>query len=227
MASTLAKTFHSVLEFTGTRPRWVIARIPIDLKKAWPQWRSRRVHGEINGFAFHTALLPVAGGGHVLVVNRRMQVAAKATAGAKVTIRLEPNLAKPVIAEPKELMSALKGERRLRKWFDNLSPSMRKGISGFVDQAKGAETRAMRAERVTESLMLAMEGEEEPPPILRAAFLRQPQAQTGWNAMTPLQRRQHLLGIFLLQTVEGRESRAAKAVDDALRVARKIAGNHD
>jgi hypothetical protein len=69
--------------------------------------------------------------------------------------------------------------------------------------------------------MLAMEGEHEPPPILRAAFLRQPQAREGWNAMTPTQRRNHLLGIFYVQTVEGRERRAAMAIEDALRVATK------
>ena len=38
---------------------------------------------------------------------------------------------------------------------------MRKGIGAFVDQAKGIETRKLRAARMAESLMLAMEGEEE------------------------------------------------------------------
>jgi uncharacterized protein YdeI (YjbR/CyaY-like superfamily) len=82
----------------------------------------------------------------------------------------------------------------------------------------------VRAEQVAESLMLAMEGEEYPPPILRAAFQAQPLALQGWNAMTPTQRRNHLLGIFYVQTVEGRQRRTAKAVDDALRVARIKAG---
>ena len=39
--------------------------------------------------------------------------------------------------------------------------------------------------------------------------------------MTPTQRRNHLLGIFYVQTVEGREKRAAKAVEEALQAARK------
>jgi len=34
---------------------------------------------------------------------------------------------------------ALKEDRRLRRWFDALSPSMRKGLGNLVDQAKGAE----------------------------------------------------------------------------------------
>lgn len=225
MTQSTMKTFSALLEPTGTRLHWVIARIPADLKKAWPRWRSRRVCGQINGFAFRTSLFPAsAGEGHVLLVNKQMQAGAKARAGDKVQIRLEPDLEEHVVAIPKELQNALKGDRRLRRWFDALSPSIRKGFGSFVDQAKGIETREERAARMAESLMLAMEGEEEVPPILRAAFLRQPRAQEGWNAMTPTQRRTHLLGIFYVQTVGGREKRAAKAVEDALTVARRADG---
>jgi hypothetical protein len=74
---------------------------------------------------------------------------------------------------------------------------------------------------MAESLMLAMEGEVEPPPILRAAFQRQPESRHGWDLMTSTQRRNHLLGIFYAQTVEGRERRAAKAMESCLAVARR------
>jgi len=223
MSTSTSKTFRAVLEPTGTRLRWVIARVPVDLKKAWPTWRSRRVRGEINGFAFQTSLFPgPQGEGHVLLVNKQMQAGARAKPGETVRIRLEPDLdEQAAVPLPKELVSALKADRRLRRWFDALSPSMRKWIGAFVDEAKGMETRKLRASRMAESLLLAMEGEEEPPPILRAAFLRQPQAREGWNAMTPTRRRNHLLGIFYVQTVEGRERRAAKAVEEALEAARK------
>jgi hypothetical protein len=70
--------------------------------------------------------------------------------------------------------------------------------------------------------LLTLEGESEPPPVLLAAFLRQPLARAGWEAMTPVQRRGHLLGIFHYQTVESRERRAGKAVEEALRVAKKV-----
>jgi uncharacterized protein YdeI (YjbR/CyaY-like superfamily) len=161
---------------------------------------------------------------YVLLVNKRMQTGAKAKVGDRVQIRLEPDMEEPVVTLPKELIDALKGDRRLRGWFDGISPSRRKGIGNFVDQAKSAETREMRAEKMAESLMLAMEGALEAPPILRAAFQRQPQAKSGWDAMTPTQRRNHLLGIFYVQTVDGRERRVAKAIEDAMRVARKKRG---
>jgi uncharacterized protein YdeI (YjbR/CyaY-like superfamily) len=219
-SKTSPQSFSCVLQATSTRPRWVLARIPVDLKAAWPGWRTRRVHGTINGFAFRTALFPRTGGGYALVVNRKMQAGAGATTGSRVKIRLEPEMELRDETIPAELSAALRAGRGLKRWFERLSPSMRKGIGAFVDQAKGLETRKMRAERMAETLLLAMEGEQEPPPILRAAFQRQPLAEAGWRAMTPIQRRNHLFGIFYAQTARGREKRAAQALEDAVRVAR-------
>jgi hypothetical protein len=218
----LGKSFRATLETTGTSLRWVIARVPVDLKKAWPMWKSRRVFGEINGCPFKTALIPgTKGQGHVLIVNKKMQFGARARAGNRALIKLWPDLGEVVIDLPPEFARILKSNRALKKWFESMSPSMRKGFSNFIADAKTTETRQKRAESMAESLMLAMEGELEPPPILRAAFQRQPEARRGWDLMTPTQRKHHLLGIFYPQTVEGRERRAAKAVESCLAVARR------
>ena len=163
------------------------------------------------------------GGGHFLLVNKKMQAGAKAKVGEKVRIRLEPDLEERPTLMPVELERELKGDRQLRKWFDAMSPSMRREIGKWVDEAKGAETRKKRAEKMAERLLLAMEGEQEPPPVLRAAFQQQPRALMGWTKLTPTQRRNHLLGIFYYETVEARERRAAKAVEEALRAAEKNA----
>ena len=72
--------------------------------------------------------------------------------------------------------------------------------------------------------MLAREGERITPPILEAAFLRQPKAREGWRAMTPVQRRGHLMGIFYYQSPESRQKRAQKTVEEAMRIAGKKAG---
>lgn len=217
-----AKTLEAVLEEAGRRPRFVVARLDgATLRKAWPAWTDRRVQGQINGFAFRTTLLSAKKGAElVLLVNRKMQAGAKAGLGDRVHLRLEPDEANgPEV--PEELTDALKSERALQRWFAALSPSMRKGIGGYVDQAKSAAKRQERAARMTESLMLAMEGERELPPLLRVAFERAPGAAAGWRAMTPLQRRNHLLGIFYVQTVDGRERRAEKAAEAALRMAER------
>jgi uncharacterized protein YdeI (YjbR/CyaY-like superfamily) len=222
VSSKLEKSFRAPLEATGTALRWVIARVPIDLKKAWPMWKSRRVFGEINGFAFKTALIPATKGqGHVLIVNKKMQAGARVRAGERALIKLTPDLGELVIDLPPEFAKILKSDRALKEWFETISPSMRKGLVNLIADAKSTETRQKRAEAMAESLMLAMEGEVEPPPILRAAFQRQPEARRGWDLMTATQRRNHLLGIFYSQTVDGRERRAAKAIESCLAVARR------
>ena len=154
-----------------------------------------------------------------------MQAGARATVGSKVRIRLEPDMEERAAVVPPELTLALKDDRQLRKWFDGLSYSMRREIGEWTTEPKTAEGRQKRAEAMAERRLLTLEGEIDPPPILKAAFLRQPQARKGWEAMTAVQRRNQLLAIFYYQSAEARERRAAKVVEEALRVARKGASN--
>jgi uncharacterized protein YdeI (YjbR/CyaY-like superfamily) len=219
------KAFRAVLEPISNGLGWIVARIPFDIAKAWPKRRGTRVRGEINGFPFRTALFPYPGGDDkMLLVNKRMQKGANARPGSTVEIRLEPDFEERPALMPAELDRALKGDRRLRKWFDGLGEYTRRMLCAMVAEAKSPEIRQKRAEEMAERLLLTLEGELETPPILRTAFQRQPLAEAGWKGMTEAQRRGHLLGIFYYRTAAGRENRAAKAVDEALRVARKKRG---
>ena len=205
---------------------WVVARIPFDVKAAWPVRKGLRVRGEIAGLAFRSALRPYAGGGHFLLVNRKMQAAATTEVGARVRIKLEPDLEERLAVMPPELAKALKGDRRLRKWFDGLNDYTRRVICALVGEAKTADARERKAEQMAEWMLLTLEGEidpTDPPPILRAAFQREPLARVGWETMSAARRRKHLWGIFHLQTTEARERRVAQAVEDAVGVARRSA----
>jgi uncharacterized protein YdeI (YjbR/CyaY-like superfamily) len=222
MSKSAAKTFTALLEPDGTQLRWGIARVPFDIAKVWPERRGRRVRGDIEGFQFRTSLFPdPRGTGQILLVNKQMQAGAQARAGTKVRIRLEPDLEERPTIIPAELAKIFKCDRALRKWFDELSPSMRREIGKWVDEVKGEAVRQKRAEKIAERMMLAMEGEHAPPPILRQLFQREPKAQAGWNLLTPTQRRNQLLGIFYYETVEARERRAQKAVELALQAYEK------
>lgn len=219
------RTFRALLESQSSGLRWVYARIPFDPEKAWPERRGTRVRGQINGFAFRTALFSHPDGtGKMLLVNKKMQAGAKARPGAMVEICIEPDFEERPALMPPELEKALKGDRRLRKWFDGLGEYTRRTFCNMVAQVKDPAIRVKRAGQTAEQLLLALEGELETPPILRAAFMRQPQAEAAWKAMTEAQRRGHLLGIFYYQTAQGRENRAAKAIEEALRLARKRSG---
>ena len=223
MPKSVAKTFTAVLEPLRNGLGWVVARVPFDIRKTWPERKGFRVRGEIAGFAFRSALRPYTGGGHFLRVNRKMQAAAQATVGSKVRIRLEPDLEERLAVLPPELAQAMKGDRRLRKWFDGLNDYTRRVICALVSDAKSGDARERKAEQMAEWMLLTLEGELDLPPILKAAFQRQPLARVGWETMSPSRRRNHLWGIFHLQTAEARERRVAQAVEDAVGVARRAA----
>jgi uncharacterized protein YdeI (YjbR/CyaY-like superfamily) len=213
----MRKTFTAMLEPDGTALKWTIARIPFDVAKVWPGRKGRKVRGKIEGFAFRTTLVSYPHGkGAVLIVNRQMRAALRVRQGDKVRIWLEPDLEEREILVPKELKRELSSDRTLRKWYEALSDSMRREIGKWADEPKSPESRKKRAAKMAERLMQAMEGEQEPPPVLKAIFQRQPRAREAWFALTPVQRRNHLLGIFYYETVEGRERRAAKAIEKAL-----------
>lgn len=228
MSPSTVKSFIAVLEPLQTGLGWVVARIPFDIAKAWPVRRGNRVRGQIAGFMFRTSLMAYSrGGGHFLLINKKMQAAARAGVGSKVKIQLEPDLEERAAVMPPELAQALKEDRRLRKWFDGLGEARRRDVGKWVMEPKSKASRESRAAQMAEWLLLTLEGELDPPPILKAAFMRQPQAQLGWDAMSTARRRNHLLGIFHLQTAEARERRAARAIEDALVVARRSRGGDE
>jgi uncharacterized protein YdeI (YjbR/CyaY-like superfamily) len=212
--------FRSLLKPDGTNLKWVIAQVPFAPAKVWKTRNRMRVKGTINGFAFRTSLFGSAEKGYVILVNKTMQKGAQAYVGDLAEFTLEPDLEERSAAVPPELAKLLKQDRALQRWFDALSYSYRKYMSDDVRKPKNPEARQRRAEQLVERMMLAMEGKEALPPILQVAFRKAPLAKTGWDAMTPVQRRSHLLGIFYYQSPEARERRAQKAVEEALRVAK-------
>jgi uncharacterized protein YdeI (YjbR/CyaY-like superfamily) len=226
MASSKQKNFSALLEGGNSPLNWVIARVPFDIDKAWPDRNRLRIRGTINGFAFRSSLFPIPGGqGYMVLVNKKMQAGAKARRGDKVRICLEPDLEERKAVMPPELAAILKTDRLLRRWFDSLSEYTRRMICAMVDELKSPEARRRQAERLAERMMITMEAEFETPPILKTAFARQPMAEAGWKLMTPTQRRNHLFGIFYYEGVQARERRAAKAVEDALKAAKKRKSN--
>jgi len=211
----VAKSFNATLERMQSNLGWVIIRIPFDISKVWGVRGRLRVKGEINGFPFRTALFPTGKGYHFLLVNKRMQAGADARAGSTASFRLEPDLEVRKATVPMELQRALSKDRSLRSWFDQLSYSIRKWITDWIAQPKSAEARVRRAEQIAERLLAAMEAERELPPILKAAFARDPRAFEGWQRMSPTQRRHNLLSIFYYRSPEARDRRIAKMLEEA------------
>ncbi|GGG63725.1 YdeI/OmpD-associated family protein [Edaphobacter dinghuensis] len=214
-----SKKFRGLLE-PYSKLNWVIVRLPFDVAKTWKTRNRLHVKGTVNGFAFRTSLFGSAQDGHFVLVNRQMQKGAGAVVGGMVEIVIEPDLEERKTSIPTELAKLLKQHGALKKWYEQLSISARDNITRNINTPKSAEARLRRAEQMVERMMLAMEGERELPPILQMEFARHSRARAGWEAMTPVQRRGHLLGIFYYQSPESREKRARKAIDEALKIAR-------
>jgi uncharacterized protein YdeI (YjbR/CyaY-like superfamily) len=213
--------FDGTLRPLGTDLNWTVITVPFDPADVWPKRRRLRVRGTINGFAFRTSLFKAKDGSTILLVNKKMQKEGRVRQGHVAEVVLEPDLEERPQAAPAELEKLLRQDRSLRKWYEQLSESMRKAIIDEIEQPKNAEVRTGRAELWAERMLLTMEGEQMTPPILELAFQRQPKAREGWRAMTPVQRRGHLMGIFYYQSPESRQKRAQKAIDEAVRVAGK------
>jgi uncharacterized protein YdeI (YjbR/CyaY-like superfamily) len=223
MAKLTAKTFQARLERIDSPLKWVMIRIPFDVVKIWGARGHFKVKGEIKGFAFRTSLFPTGKGGHMLLVNKRMQRGAGAGPGTVAQFRLEPDTAERIATVPAELKRALAEDRSLRPWFDKLNYSMRKYITDRVTEAKSAEARTRRAGQIAEFLLATMEAERELPPILQIAFAQNSRAREGWERMSPARRRGHLLGIFYLRSPDARGRRVAKVLQDAVEFAEKTA----
>lgn len=219
-----SKTFMATLQRSGDRLNWTVIRVPLDVAKIWSVRGQLRVKGEINGFPFCTSLFPDGKGGHVMIVNKRMQAGGKVGLGAKAKFTLEPDVAPRRVTTPQELLRVFAESRRLQKYYDSLSHSYRNYISSWVGEARHAETRLRRAEQMAERLMLAMEAEQELPPVLRVALDRNPKARAGWELMPAGHRRGHLLGIFGYRNPESQARRVAKAMEEMIQYANKRAG---
>ncbi|HKV60431.1 MAG TPA: YdeI/OmpD-associated family protein [Candidatus Acidoferrum sp.] len=212
----VAKSFKATLEPIPSNLGWVIIRIPFNVPKVWGTRAMVRVKGEINGFPFRASVFPTREGYHGMIVKKSMQTGANVRVGDTAHFRIEPDPAKPVTSVPPELQRILNEDRAFRRWFDQLSLSMRRWICYWIIQVKSPEARVRRAEQAAEQLMATMEAELDLPPILKRTFAADPRAYQGWQSMTPLRRRGWLLSIFSCRTPESRERRIAKMLQEAL-----------
>ncbi len=211
---------------------WTAAWLPfdpceLDPTGAWPVNGKLRVKGTIRAanrdgeiLSFSTSLIRSKQRGCFLLVTAKMRKATILVPGAMAEISLAPDLELRAATPPPELAKLLKADRTVRKWFETLNYSTRKYIADMVAEPKSAEARARRAEQWMERILLVMDGEESPPPILQVAFRRQPLARTGWYALTPIQRRNALFGIFTCVSPEAQAKRIERIVADAMQAAK-------
>jgi len=73
--------FNATLERMRSRLNWVIIRVPSESAKTLGSRGQIKVKGTMNGFLFRTSLFPDGRGGHILLVNKKMQKGGRVAAG--------------------------------------------------------------------------------------------------------------------------------------------------
>ena len=228
----MQKSFRGVLEPVDLGISSVMVRIPFDPIEVWPVRSKFRVKGAIStsnktvtqaaeSLSIATSLLRSRDRGYFLLVTGRMRKALRVSVGAQVEITIEPDLDDLAATPPQEFAKFLKADRSLKKWFATLNYSTRKYVADDIQSVKSAETRKRRAEQWAERMLLTMEGEEYPPPILQAAFRRQPMARARWDALTANQRRTALIGIFSAKSPEAQAKRVEWLLDETMRTGKR------
>jgi uncharacterized protein YdeI (YjbR/CyaY-like superfamily) len=220
-AVSSSRSFQATLERMASRLNWVVVRVPFEVSKVWGTRGQLKVKGDINGFPFRGSLFAAGGGAHFLPVNKRMQAGGKAGVGEAARFRVEPDLEVRTAAIPPELARILSGEPELLGWYHGLNYSTRHDIANWIEEVKSPEARERRAMQLAERLLAAMEAEAELPPVIRMAFAPDPRARRGWELMSPLRRRGHLLGIFYYREPAAQARRIAKAAREAVELAEK------
>jgi uncharacterized protein YdeI (YjbR/CyaY-like superfamily) len=227
MTSKTSKTFVATLEYLRGNLGWVIVRVPFNVKKTWGSAGLFKIKGEVNGVIFRTSLFPQKTGEHFVLVNKKVQKAARIHVGSSATFRLEPDTAPRIAFVPPELEKIFRQSKRLKAWYEKLNYSSREYIGRWIAEPKNPASRERRADQLAERMLETMEAERELPPVIRNAFAENPMAWKGWNRMTPKQRRGELLAVFYYRTPESRARRLEKMIETANLAAEKSAADDD
>jgi uncharacterized protein YdeI (YjbR/CyaY-like superfamily) len=216
-----ARKFRALLERLPGSLNWTIARLPFDSSRFWGVRGTVRVKGEINRVPLRTSLFPQRDGRHFIVINKNLQKAAGVKLGMQAQFVLQQDDEERRVETPPELARVFRQSRRLQKFYESFSLSLRSYIVSSINGSKQPETRKRRAEQAAEQLMEIMEAEQELPPLIRQAFQRNPTAAMGWEIMPPAHRRMHLFGIFNCRSLDARLRRLERAMEDMAEYAEK------
>jgi hypothetical protein len=148
----MKRSFEAKLEAKGPGGAWTFILIPFDVAEAFGSKARIAVAGAINGFEFHTSLMPEGDGSHSMMVGKELQAGANARAGDVVTVTLWRDDQQRVIATPADLEQALRANRLAAELFETMTYSQRKEYIDWINHAKQALTRTNRIAKAVDML---------------------------------------------------------------------------
>jgi len=133
----------------GSSVAWLNA--PFDVVQVFGTRARVPVRGTINGFPVRSSLMPM-GGCHGMAVNKAMRDGARVQAGDTVTVVLERDEAKRVVAIPPLLSRELTKSKAAQTNWKKLSFTNQKEMVRSITEVKQEDTRLRRLARVMDHL---------------------------------------------------------------------------
>ena len=111
-----------------------------------------------NAFEFRTTLVPRGGGLHRLFLNGDVRAAAGVGEGDRVAVSLTLDAEPREVPLAKDVSAALRALPGATDVFRGFTRRQRISMLDFIENAKGAETRSRRIERLIEHLRQRLRG---------------------------------------------------------------------
>ena len=152
MSDASRQRFKAIIHKQGPNP---YVDVPIRVSLAFAgQARAGRVsvEGSLNETAVRATLVPVGEGRHCLFVNGGMRSVAGVGVGDTVAFELHAT-AFETVTPPVDVVKALRRVQNAEAAFEALSPSHRRELLRYVDDARTAQTRQRRVQRMVDHLL--------------------------------------------------------------------------
>lgn len=151
--------FMATVRMRGPNPFVDVPGMVTDTLLPFAERGRIRVTGRLNGAEFNATLMPVKPGGHILHVPGGLRAATGVKVGDTVTVDVQALDAQQVIP-PRDLAAALSGTGGAAEKWDLLSPTHRRELTRFLEDAR---TQATRIRRIGQ-IVAQVQGGTAPPP---------------------------------------------------------------
>jgi UDP-N-acetylmuramate-alanine ligase len=148
----MKKRFTVELTARGPNGAWTFFTLPFSVEETFGTKARLPVKGTINGEPFTSSAMPAGDGTHALAVSKALQAAARASAGDRVTVVLEPDLEPRTVDVPAELQAAFADAQKAHAAFSALAYSHQKEYVSWIASAKRPATRERRIAQAIEML---------------------------------------------------------------------------
>ncbi|RPJ53218.1 MAG: DUF1905 domain-containing protein [Methanobacteriota archaeon] len=132
---------------------------PYDVETEFGVRGQVKVRAFFDGVEYRGSLARMGGGCHILGLTKKIRDAIGKKSGDMVHVMLSGDTEPRTVAVPEDLRQALDDHPPAGAFFETLSYSNRKEYVGWIEDAKGEETRRRRLEK---TVALLLDGKKHP-----------------------------------------------------------------